>query len=224
MKVRYNFFFVVIGFLYLPYLSQAVTLPNKPILRNFSNRSPRLLQAVHNEYNSPSSSKVDETALLLKTMRTEAMIQRSWISSMVMPGLGQVYNKDYWKVPCVYLGFTLVGHMIYSQHQEMNGHKRTLLMNGHKRTLLTIGSDNPNPAFTEKRIRECERTRNLFIIIASVWYLLNVFDAYAGSHDKTVNFKDDIETKPTSKAVLQPTAARQNINPCVKSYETLCES
>ncbi|WP_250238261.1 DUF5683 domain-containing protein [Cardinium endosymbiont of Oedothorax gibbosus] len=173
-------------------------LPHKPIVPDFSNGSPRLY-TIQNGYNRSTSSKVDEVELLRKTMHIEAMVQRSWIGSMVVPGLGQVYNKDYWKVPCFYLGFALVGHRIYSEHQEMNKHKRDLLING---------GDKPNPAYTEKRIQECKRTRDLFIIIASAWYLLSILDAYAGGHDKTVNFKDDIGTKSTSKstAVLQPTA------------------
>lgn len=201
MKVRYNFFLMVIGCLHFPYPSQAVTLWHKPIVPDFANRSPRLLHAIQHGYSGPSSSKVDEAALLRKTMRMHAMVQRSWISSMVVPGLGQVYNKDYWKVPCLYLGFALVSSRIYSEHQEMNNHKRILLMRD---------DDQPNQPYTKKRIKECERTRNLFIMIASAWYLLNILDAYAGGHDKTVDFKDDIGTKPTSKptAVLQPTATR----------------
>lgn len=197
MKVHYRFFLTVIGFLHFPHLSQAVTLPHKPILGNFSNNPSRLLHTIQNGYNRPSASKVDEMALLRKTMCIQAMIQHSWLSSMVVPGLGQVYNKDYWKVPCLYLGFAFVGYKIYSEHNEMNDHKRTLLM---------AGDHKPNPAFTAKRIKECKRTRDLFIMIASAWYLLNIFDAYAGGHDKTVNFKDDIGTKSTSKptTVLQP--------------------
>lgn len=198
MKVRYNLFLMVIGCIYFPYFSQAVTLPNASIVLGCVERSPRLLHAIQNGYNTSPSSKVDEAALLRKIMRTQALIQRVWLTTMVVPGLGQVYNKDYWKVPCLYLGFILVGFRIYLEHQEMNKHKRTLLM---------VGDDQLNPAFSKRRIKECERARDLFIMIASAWYLLNIFDAYAGGHDKTINFKYDIEPKSTSKstAVLQPT-------------------
>jgi len=207
MKVRYNFLLMIIGCLHFPYPSQTVTLSYKPIVPDFANRSPRLLRAIQHGYSGLSSSKVDEAQLLRKTMRIHTMVQRSWISSMVVPGLGQIYNKDYWKVPCLYLGFALVGSIIYLQHKEMNGHKRDLLLTG----LPTDHSNKtnlPNQPYTEKRIKECERTRNLFIMIASAWYLLNILDTYAGGHDKMVNFKDDIGTKSTSKptAVPQPTA------------------
>ncbi|WP_419241677.1 DUF5683 domain-containing protein [Cardinium endosymbiont of Nabis limbatus] len=208
MKVHYRFFLMVMGFLHFTYLGQAkVTWPSRPIIRNVTNQSPSGLHFVRDDYNHLSSSKVDEAELLRKTMRTQALIQRAWISSMVFPGLGQVYNKDYWKVPCLYLGFALVGYRIYSEHQEMNRYKCISLKNQNDND-----NEKLNPAYVDKRIKECARTRNLFIIIAAAWCLLNVFDAYAGGHDKTVNFKDDIQTNLTSKAtnVLQAAPPTQS--------------
>jgi len=186
MKRSSHFFLSAIGFFYFTYFSWAVSSPDKSILWNVVNCP--ISPYVHTS-NPLSSEEIEERPLWSKIMRTEAMVQRAWVTSMVVPGLGQVYNKDYWKVPCLYLGFALVGYKIYSEHQEMHKYKRTLLLDDHP--------SNPLREFSQKRIRECERTRNLFIIIASAWYILNIFDAYAGAHDKTVNFIDDIGTKST---------------------------
>ncbi|TDG95157.1 DUF5683 domain-containing protein [Cardinium endosymbiont of Culicoides punctatus] len=150
--------------------------------------------------------KSDEETLQRKTMQMNAMVQRSWISSMVIPGLGQVYNKHYWKVPCIYLGFAMLGYRIHAEHQEMNSHKRTLLVtssNNDQKKIQTL----PLVPYTQKRINDCKRTRNLFIMIAAAWYLLNVFDAYAGAHDKMVNFTDDIGIDPEIKTSSSQPAA-----------------
>ena len=32
--------------------------------------------------------------------------------SAILPGLGQVYNKQYWKLPVIYGGYLLIGHYI----------------------------------------------------------------------------------------------------------------
>lgn len=202
MKVRYIYFLMVVRFFYFPDLAQAVPTLDKPTVPVSANKSstfsyPHPLEKIDA---MPPSNKINEAVLLNKEMRMQAVVQRSWISSMVVPGLGQIYNKDYWKVPLCYLGFALVFPRIYSEHKEMHNHKRTLLM---------TGDNKPSHAYTEKRIKECERTRNLFIIIASAWYLLNILDAYAGGHDQFVNFKDDIETTSS----LQPTALLKPISP-----------
>lgn len=200
MNLRYKFFLVTLVFLQLPYFTQAIRLPNRSILWSVSHPYSYGQDSIliDNQL-SPSSSELDQAALLRKNMDREAMVQRAWLSSMVVPGLGQSYNKHYWKVPCIYLGFGLLLSRVYSEHQEMNKHRRTLILDNKTK---------PTNEFTNKRITECERTRNLFIMITAAWYLLNVFDAYAGSHDKTINFKDDIATKPSLKSttVVKPTS------------------
>ena len=32
--------------------------------------------------------------------------------SAIVPGLGQVYNKQYWKLPVIYGGYAVIGHYI----------------------------------------------------------------------------------------------------------------
>ena len=32
--------------------------------------------------------------------------------SAIVPGLGQIYNKQYWKIPVIYGGYAVIGHYI----------------------------------------------------------------------------------------------------------------
>ena len=38
--------------------------------------------------------------------------------SACLPGLGQVYNGKWWKVPIIYAGFGGLGYMAYSNHTD----------------------------------------------------------------------------------------------------------
>jgi hypothetical protein len=216
MKSCHNFFLMVIGFFYFVSPSQAAIIDKAFVLDvPYVDSSVSLLPTVSLTKTAliiPSSSALGEEKLLRKTMHINTMVQRSWISSMIVPGLGQMYNKHYWKVPFLYLGFVILGHRIYSEHQEMNVHKRTKFLVA--QSVAEVKQNSPTTEFTQKRIQDCKRTRNLFIIIAAAWYLLNVFDAYAGAHGRTVNFSDDIYTipSPTQRIMVTPTANMSTVS------------
>lgn len=192
MTARYYFFFML-GLLHFSFMNKS-SMPNNSIVLDATNTPPKISPSpatpTKNRLSMLSSSKLDKERLLQQAMNTNVTVQRSWISSMIIPGLGQIYNKDYWKVPCLYAGFALLGYKIYSDHQKMNGHKRTLLYK-------TSQPHQPTKSFTTNGVKDCERSRDMFIIIGSVWYLLNIFDAYAGAHNKTINFTNNIDTTLT---------------------------
>lgn len=44
--------------------------------------------------------------------------KKAALFSAIMPGLGQIYNKKYWKVPIVYAGFITMGYLIQRNTKE----------------------------------------------------------------------------------------------------------
>lgn len=122
--------------------------------------------------------------------------------AMAVPGLGQVYNKKYWKVPLVYGGFTFFAWLIEYNHVEWQQYRDALF-------LLTDGDDNTNPSdifddpriinSTQDRLRRgldrYRRERDFAIILAFAWYSITVADAIVDAHLDKFNISDDLSAK-----------------------------
>src|ERR1035438_5530514 len=67
---------------------------------------------------SAVSTTVPDSVMEKKHSPTKATIM-----SAVLPGLGQVYNKKYWKVPVIYVGFGILTYFIVTNAQEYNAYK-----------------------------------------------------------------------------------------------------
>lgn len=146
--------------------------------------------------------------------------QKASFYSMVIPGLGQVYNKKYWKVPVIYAGF---GTLIYLV--KFNGSRFTKYINAYgdfidndtlTTSYLTIinerGLDereivkelykddetyDPSKYDWFKNTLELNknyyrRNRDLSYIGMGLWYILNIVDASVDAHLFDYDISDDL--------------------------------
>ena len=112
--------------------------------------------------------------------------------SAILPGLGQIHNKQYWKLPVIYGGYLLIGHYI-KFNNNMYKEFRSALIAQTDENDLTI---NPFPNFSESSLeRNMEywrRNRDLLIIFTGVYYILNIVDAHVFSHLNDFDIGNDI--------------------------------
>lgn len=121
----------------------------------------------------------------------EMVMQRAWMYSAILPGWGQVYNEHYWKVPVIYAGFAgFLGSAVY-YHGEYFQAKRIL-----------IQKKNESRGGLENYVNECRADRDLCFILAALWYVVNIFDAYVGASLKTFTLSDDISARIEPSTLL----------------------
>mgnify|MGYP001161461891 FL=1 len=134
--------------------------------------------------------------------------------SAIIPGLGQVYNKQYWKVPVIYGGFTVIGHYIKFNNDMYKEFNRALIYE----TDDIESTVNPFPNFNrnslERNMEFWRRNRDLLIIFTGVYYLLNIADAHIFSHLKDFNTSNDITFKiePSFKKINHSNVIGLGIN------------
>ncbi|MFB9078273.1 DUF5683 domain-containing protein [Flavobacterium procerum] len=117
--------------------------------------------------------------------------------SAVLPGLGQVYNKKYWKVPLV---FGAIGVSTYLYVDNQKNYK--IYRDEYKNRLEGRISDSPSLArFDEDRLiriqKGYQRNRDLSALFMVGFYVLNIIDANIDAALSQFNVNENLAFKPT---------------------------
>jgi len=122
--------------------------------------------------------------------------------SAVLPGLGQAYNKKYWKIPIIYGTAAFLGFIVDFNHDQYIAF-RTLLL---AETDSDPGTINDSP-FSEEVLRRntdsFRRDRDFSIGLLIVLYALNIIDAQVDGHLDKFAIDDELslEIKPSFQEV-----------------------
>jgi uncharacterized protein DUF5683 len=114
--------------------------------------------------------------------------------SAVVPGLGQAYNKKYWKIPVIYAG---IGTGIYFYNQNTKDYNR--FRDAYKRRLAGFEDDEFQGISTDRLLdaqKTASRNRDVSIIISIAFYVLNIIDANVDAHLRQYNISDDLSLLP----------------------------
>lgn len=114
--------------------------------------------------------------------------------SAILPGLGQAYNKKYWKIPLVY---GAIGTSIY--FYSSNNKKYHEFRDEYKDRLA--GITNPKYAYLDNtRLINAQqfyqRNRDLSVLISCAFYVLNIIDANVDAHLGQFNVNDNLTFTP----------------------------
>jgi len=118
--------------------------------------------------------------------------KKAALLSSIIPGLGQVYNKKYWKVPLFYLGFAGLAYSING-----NQIKYVKYRNAYKYRIdgdpLTVDAF---PLYSDDNLNTLQlyynRYRNLSVIGVTLLYVINILDASVDAHMFTFDVGDDL--------------------------------
>ena len=119
--------------------------------------------------------------------------------SAVIPGLGQIYNKSYWKVPLVYAA---IGTPIYFYIRNSKEYDRYLT--AYKRRQQGYTDDefylDGQPLLSidglRRGIQFYRRNKELSILIGIGMYALNVIEANVDAHLKQFNVDERLSLEP----------------------------
>ena len=133
--------------------------------------------------------------------------KKATIYSAILPGLGQAYNRKYWKIPIIYVGFGTFGYFVGWNNRNYSTYKQAYsdLTDGDPNTnsYLKIDAskyydlDNPTDfnnfkTGLSKQSEYFRRNRDLLIICMVGFYGLNIIDASVDAHLFDFDISEDL--------------------------------
>lgn len=137
----------------------------------------------------------------------------------VIPGMGQIYNKKYWKLPIVYGALGGVIYAIDLNTKNYNNAVKSLEVKEEIARLNSLGEEvsaelaasdpfpnSPATAVTAGR-NSADKNKQLSWIGVVAFYLMSAGDAFVDAHLKDFSVDDDISFRPMFETnfVNQPT-------------------
>ena len=114
------------------------------------------------------------------------------VYSAIIPGLGQAYNRKYWKIPIVY--GALVGGTItmIKQREKMRA------MNDRFRGYYAMGTAPTAEEITQRN--NYRQNRDIGILVVTAFYALQIVDATVDAHFYKVDLNENlnVQLKPSS--------------------------
>ena len=151
---------------------------------------------------------------------------KATMMAAAFPGLGQVYNRKYWKIPLVYAGFGALGYSIIRNSQNFDGYMEAYqdLTDDVPETVSyerytssfdsgeidpALGADNYNPQ-THSWVKDqmlnaisfYRRYRDLSYIGVGIWYIVSILDANVDA------IMSDYDIGPELKLSFEPVNLR----------------
>lgn len=115
----------------------------------------------------------------------------------ILPGGGQVYNKQAWKVPIIYGAFAGMGYLIHTNYSYMKMFKDEYLYRvNHNGATNLSGYEQYSSENIYSLYNSYNRDFQLMIIITVGIYALNLIDAYVFGHLFDFQIDDDISLGP----------------------------
>ena len=161
--------------------------------------------------NFSDSLKIKTKDTIVVTQKMDILApSRAAFYSAVLPGLGQVYNKKYWKVPLVLGAIGTSGYFYFNNNKKYNQYRTAYKLrqsgrpdefNGDTGSLISDDGLKRAQTFYKKN-------RDLSLFLSIGFYILNIVEANVDAHlpdnalDTNISFNPTLLTDPVSNRTM----------------------
>lgn len=136
--------------------------------------------------------------------------KKASIYSAVLPGLGQAYNKKYWKMPIIYAGFGTIYYITRTNTLEYRKFLEAYQYVANKDTVPINNEYVHRYSQQQLMLGKNHYRRNLEIgyIVGGAFYILNIIDAAVDAHLFNYDVSDNLSLNIEPIMLRDPIANR----------------
>ena len=153
---------------------------------------------------SPAPDQVAYDSLKVKLKPFQPNPKKSALYSAVFPGAGQIYNRQYWKVPVVYVGVGVALYFIIDNSRQYQRYRTAYIARINNANVQDEFTGLGSASYLESYLNTYQNTYRKYldmtILFTAIGYTLQVMDALAFAHLKNFDISKDISMR------LQPVA------------------
>jgi hypothetical protein len=180
----------------MPLGVQAQAVPDTSLNRVVPDRIPPRNAPV---LESPGPDQAAYDSLRGKVLPFQPNPKKSALYSAILPGAGQLYNRQYWKIPVVYAGVgAAAGFIIYNsnKYREYRHAYISRINNPTYTDEFTTIYSNLSPAQLQQQLQLLQnaykKDLDLTVLLSTIGYTLQVLDALAFAHLRNFDVSRDI--------------------------------
>jgi hypothetical protein len=120
--------------------------------------------------------------------------RKASILSAVLPGLGQAYNRKYWKIPVIYSIAGGLSYLYISNHEKYSFYRKNLkYLNDDDPSTVNETTYNTQDLIDLKKYYK--KYSDFAVIGLGLLYVLNIIDANVDAHLRTFDVSDDLSLR-----------------------------
>ncbi len=151
--------------------------------------------------NTPKNLKIKKKDSIVLVQGMDILApSRAAFYSAVLPGLGQAYNKKYWKVPLVWGAMGTSGYFYFTNNDSFKRYRTAFKLRRSDRPDEFDGVGE-NPFLNEDALRRAQdvfkKNRDLSLFLTIGFYILDIIEANVDAHLPDRALDTDISLSPT---------------------------
>lgn len=134
----------------------------------------------------------DTPKAAVRPLSFQPIPKKAALYSALLPGAGQAYNRQYWKIPVIYAGIAAAGYFLIDNTNQYRKFRSAYLS-----SLDPLGSDDPlTKRYNTQQLKILQdsyrQNLDLTVLFSTLGFTLQVMDALVFAHLKSFDVSRDL--------------------------------